>query len=749
MSEADRLQLALKVLRPAEWEAFERLCSAFLCEDFPSLRTVAGVGDEGRDAILADPAHAGVIVQYSIAADWAAKIRSTLARLDEAGHPCSVLVYATNHDVGAQGDAIKSELMRRRVLLDIRDRSYFVDRVYQSPSRTAAAEDLAERCVDPLLPSEAITRNSGIGNPDLRAGLLYLELHAGDPEQSRNISRVSIEALVLAALRETSADSQMSRAEVVASVGRAVPGRDLAQLAEAVDGALGRLRSQKRVVYSGKDDTFALQFSERERRDARALAVLARREAVRKELAGLTRRAADVLEIPVVADTLDPFLDTLEALFERILEERGNEFAEAVRTHMSRPLRTDVHRAAGNTVTLFAAKLKSMRVGHDPLVELAAEVVAGAFVMPSESLQQYLRELADAYTWLAFMQQAPDVQRAVSHFFSRGHLIIDTTALLPCFAEDLLPALDQRYTNLLRGAHAAGMELYVTEGVINEIASHLQLSLLYHRIRDEWIGPVPRVYADWESITGGGDFPAFVRRFLGGSAEEDDIEFFLREALGIAFVDLEQDTERFTQAERAQVTEIWRPKKRIRPTGDEMERDILLRHDIEMFFGALAWRRREKKDVFGYESWWLTSDGTALRMFDLARKDGLALPSNPCMTPTFLTNLLSVGPSRSQMRASVRGQLPVALDVQRYGQELSGLLSHKADEIRAEHQNDPVWRLRKRARDQLNVIKSSQGSVGGPLAGYVESVYEIGDDLMLGEVFEAKTPKEPADSRED
>src|SRR5689334_20675729 len=156
-----------------------------------------------------------------------------------------------------------------------------------------------------------------------------------------------------------------------------------------------------------------------------------------------------------------------------------------------------------------------------------------------------------------------------------------------------------------------------------------------------------------------------------------------------------------------------------------------------MFFGTLAWRRDEKKDVFGYESWWLTSDGTALRMYDLAKKDGLRLPSNPCMSPNFLTSLRSIGPSRSKLDPAIRAQLPVALDVQRYGQELGGLLSEAADEIRASYASDPEWLLRKRARDHVNAIKAAQAEVGGPLSGFADRLVDV-DDSGLNEVAEVK-----------
>jgi hypothetical protein len=70
-------------------------------------------------------------------------------------------------------------------------------------------------------------------------------------------------------------------------------------------------------------------------------------------------------------------------------------------------------------------------------------------------------------------------------------------------------------------------------------------------------------------------------------------------------------------AARGRVTELWRPRKRIsiRPTETEIQRDILLRHDVSMCYGVLGMRQVEDKtDVRGHESWWATGDGTAFQM---------------------------------------------------------------------------------------------------------------------------------------
>jgi hypothetical protein len=708
MADSTRLQFALRHLQATDWAAFEQLAGAFLSEDFPELRTVAGIGDEGRDAVLSTRDHPNIVVQYSIAEDWERKIKSTLKRLSDAGHDCSTLIYVTSREIGSSADRLKAELLTEGVTLDVRDRSYFVERVHHSDARRKAAQDFADRIVNPLLPTEDLVRHSSVGDPDLRAGLLYLELQLRDTDQGRNISRLSYDSLVLAALRETEPDDRRTRDEIIGFVRRVQTGRDSLEVTDGVNGALMRLRNKRRINVTGKDDSFNLQATERQRRDEQALELVREREVARQQLVEQARSSAHELQIPLSDKKLDIFVDAVETLFEQILERQGNLFAEAVRTQTGTSLHQNFVAAAQDLVTSSQGLVGSFRVGREPLIELLAEVSSSAFLLGG-SVQSQLRELADAYTLLAFMREAPDVQRAVSEFFSRGRLVLDTTALLPCFFETLSPENEQRYTNLLRGAQGAGIQLFVTEGVCNEINSHLNRAIACARRSHSWEGEIPLIYAEWLRLTGGGDFSAFVKRFRGDGGE-DDIQLFLEQGLGIEMINLESVMDSVDMTMRAEVTELWRPRKKVQRGSGEMERDILLRHDVEMYFGVLGLRRGERRNMYGYEAWWVTEDRNGLNMFDLARKANLKLPSNPCLSPSFLANMLSIGPPRSTIDTSLRRQLPVALTLRRQGFGEAGLYSW-ADEIRAEFAHEPEWRIRQRIRQRMNELKTTRAEL--------------------------------------
>jgi hypothetical protein len=226
------------------------------------------------------------------------------------------------------------------------------------------------------------------------------------------------------------------------------------------------------------------------------------------------------------------------------------------------------------------------------------------------------------------------------------------------------------------------------------------------------------VYRHWSEtrIDGAdGGFPAFVDRFRGRSHPLDDLADFLAHEFGIEMIDLAEAAESFPVEVRGRATEIWRERRKERRAyRPEAEIDLLVRHDVEMFFGTLVRRSDEQRGgIYGHENWWVTIDGTALRMPMLLAEEGEELPSNPCMSPNFLSNLIAIGPGRTTLDRSLRERLPVALDVQHFGWGVVEL-AKIADEIRRDHGGQPEYFIRRKTREAMERIKTRRDEVDAP-----------------------------------
>lgn len=164
-----RLELALELMKTSDWERFESLCSSFLAPEFGELRTVASIGgDKGRDAELFSAAGTSQAkVQYSLTKDWRKKINATLSRLRDTFPDTVVLIYCTSQQIGADGDDLKSTcLAKEGVVLDIRDRSWFLERVGMGEERQIAAEELSVAIVDPYLSDKGWRRDRSVNGKD-------------------------------------------------------------------------------------------------------------------------------------------------------------------------------------------------------------------------------------------------------------------------------------------------------------------------------------------------------------------------------------------------------------------------------------------------------------------------------------------------------------------------------------------------------------------------------------------------------
>jgi hypothetical protein len=140
---------------------------------------------------------------------------------------------------------------------------------------------------------------------------------------------------------------------------------------------------------------------------------------------------------------------------------------------------------------------------------------------------------------------------------------------------------------------------------------------------------------------------------------------------------------------------------------DEMNVDIRVNHDVEMYLGVLAMRTSEKPDIYGNEAWLVTIDGTAFKLPELAAAEGIELPRSPAMHPNFLSNLLGIGPSRTTIEPSLKRLLPVAIDIHEHGWGIPAL-AEAATAVRQEHAGEPEYLIRRKLREAMDQLKASQ-----------------------------------------
>lgn len=703
---SERLALALRELQAGDWLAFEKFAAAFLAVDFPSLRTMAAAaGDKGRDGQLYTVDEAPrTMVQYSVTVEWRAKILQTEKRLKENFPKFTRLIYCTSQVIGPAGDSLVEDLRGRGISLDIRDRSWFVEREHTAAQREIAAEDLCALKVEPLLSRHGLSTLSApvLTDEDARVALLHLALEGYDEDSDKNLTKSCFEALVLAALHDSSAQNLLDEETIRTAVKALLPAdAAVAQIDAQVSGALNRLsRKNGPVKYLFKEKKFHLSFEEHQRNAKAIEQFAARQRNVEDELAD----ALNLLGLDVDSARCQEIARSLRIGIEEVLFRRGEAFARAVQGGVMNQL---------DAVEVLAVLTES---GHDvaPLTDYAAaEVIFAVLDSPSAATSEHLARLADGYTLFAFLRQTADVQKTMLSVFSGGEIWLDTTLILPLLEETLLDDKVQRhYTTLLGAAVDAGFKLYVTDGIVEEVERHLNRALHCSRTTpSDWRSSVPFIFAAY-TLAGRprGEFFDWLTEFRGQVTPIDDIKDYLLEEFRIESRNLLRESGDAPQELRAAVQEIWREEHERKRQNTEPEIvDRLIAHDVEGTVGIIELRKKADRSGTGYRQWWLTLDRTAFMLrWKLEDRLTTAPPQSPALSPDFLSQLLRLGPLRAAIETETHVALPVVTSLSQY-ESIPISLLEIADATRKRYEGQSERVVRRQVKEKLNELRWRMG----------------------------------------
>lgn len=713
---SERCDLALKLIRPSEWKLFEEIASKFLAADFRNLRTLASEsGDSGRDAVLFNPDDdPSVVIQFSVAEDWSAKIRQTVKRLKEKFSDVSILVYVTNQLIGAQADSLRKELRQKaNVHLDIRDRSWFVERVNSDKQREIAAEALAERTVDRYLSDAHDTGRTAVAlsSNEARAAFVYLKLQWEDDIRDKSLTRVCFESLVRSVLRDSTPDKRVDRTTIHERVRALLPSHPADVIANYVDSALTRLSKRAVRHYEGQDQ-FCLSFEERVRLAQRLAESENANQRFEEEMKRVVAEISGHVTVSKASQIADLVTRTRRVL-ERFLLTRGEQFAQAMKSGDLSGVGLDNL----SDIVLADASLNkdTEKIGAN-LMTIVTQAVESIVVEPGGGAQMFVRSLADTYTLLAFLRETPDVQGALVKMFSEGEIWIDSNIILPLLAERLLEPAHRRFTNMLAAAREAGLRFFITPGVLEEVERHINRSLVCTRIKaQDWRGPVPFLYGIYaQSGLPLSEFGRWVEEICGNNRPLDDITEYMDEVFSIKLGSLEKEAAKASTELRGVLQEIWHEARTRRQQASQRDLDAiaaqrLVAHDVENFLGVIGRRKDQPASPFGYTTWWLTLDRTAF-LARQAMSDRLSYrpPDSPVLSPDFLVNYIALGPIRARMSKELEAQLPIVMNLG-LGEFLPAELLAAADEVRIESEGLPERVIRRRVRERFDGWKIRRG----------------------------------------
>lgn len=718
MTNRNRFELALKNIKSSDWFEFENLCSTFLVSEFPSFRTMASKnGDKGRDGeIFTLDAKPKIAFQFSVSENWKTKIENTVKTLNMNFPEVSYLRYLTNQEIGANADSIKSKFLDKGLILDVCDINWFLDRFHLDPNRNQAAEQICQRIADPLLRVEDNFHfyATDLDDKQIQTALFYIDMQKEDDALEKNITRSCFEALVKAALSEATKEKPLLRGELYERVQGFLPRYEIAHIKRFIDKAIIRLK--KKSINEFKDsDSFCLNYQAiKDIKDKKSKRIVRSKEYI-SEICELLSSKSDMDDYQVEKASIV----VIRSINEYFLR-KGEVFAAAI-------VRGEAEYHDSRTLDEAVTKhISSHDKSITALFEIVKAVAAHILTAPSEAAGAHLRSLSDAYTLMAFLSETPDVQDVTNKLFRQGTIWLDTSVILPLFAEFTEPS-NRPFSSLFERARKAGAKFKITPGVVEEIERHFNRCQTY-ATNNNWSGSVPYIYQRY-ALQGGEKFKykGWQEKFLGQNQPQRDIQEFLFR-YGIEMVD-PIDTSKLDHKIINSITEYWR-RVHHRRRGDAdfvMQANRLAIHDSENALNVIAER---KNDVghsgIGFRSWWLTLDGAAYRM-----KDDDEIRSadrnfySPVMSIDFLFKYLAYGPARHIAHESPN-------DIQRiFADDIIDIIPEDlmavAHSVRVNCTGLPDYIVRRRIRDALDRARLT---VGGTSLNTLEDIDRSIDGLF-------------------
>lgn len=700
----ERLELALAQIPPGAWEDFEQFASEFLIADFPGLRTMARpAGDEGRDADIFDVDAAGRIkLQYSVTVGWRSKILKTVERLKDYKPKPTHLIYVTNQQIGPEADDLKRDVFAdHNIVLDVRDRSYFLDRRDHTIAARAASEVLEQKFVAPLLTLQGIAHSvaPALTAEEERIAFLHISIDLIERDRSRNFSKDAYESLVLAVLHGTTHDTTLHRNSIHDRICSFVHADSRRHLDARIDSALDRLSKKRGTVkHIRSTDCFHLAFEETTRINIEAENFLEQESAFEEDiLAALYMVDSDL------ADNEDKGRQSVQALrevIEKLLLDYGEQFTAAIATGIA-PEATREKLEHLLTELSFKTHLSNVA---------AAEIIEMVLTQGTDETEAHLRRLLDSYTVLAMLKSTPDVQKALHKVFSGGQIWLDTSVILPLMAEELYSDSTPMH-DLVEACRLSQTKLFVTTGVIEEVNSHLNRCVSTARSGGSSSYRLPFLLKEY--ITTGNSRTGFVQwqeNFRGSEDPLLDIEEYLRDEFGIVRHDLKDEVEKASQELRIAAQDYWREEqqKRRGDSGiDSASLDRLVAHDVENSVGVIQLRGRSNPGPTGYQHWWLTTDRLG-KGLSTALEFVLGEPvASPVIDPGFLVQLLRFRPHSPEEATAALGRFPVLLGLAKMDVIPSDMID-VVEEIRSEIPTLKPRLIQRRLRDEINKRKTGE-----------------------------------------
>ncbi|MGK9046678.1 hypothetical protein KXR63_04820 [Stutzerimonas chloritidismutans] len=714
-----KLAQALTLTTEEQGPMFERFANAFLVDDYPELHALGAKKDGGMDAyIYSNNGSIELIVQSCVSpADKArTKILGTVAKLikNNGGLP-HTLIYCTAANVGTKLDETKKELRtQHRSILEVCDRAWFVQREKISPHRAELAESycsvLLSRFYETVRPVHLY--NQVLSETEERVGLQYLEANNLDRARGGNLTKGIYDSLIGYTLRDSNPpDVSYTADEIIEKISSMFPAGHSPRIKEIVTGRVKHLSGKGVIHYDTQAGGYVLSYEHKKRIEDNYKESQDRDVFFRAAMVQAIKSASEMLEVD--------YEFTSEAL-----AELGH---KCVLWYLNAQGAALTHEVNGTGNIINAEKLLDIYIENFPIPDSTLKLAAkdllphAIFEVLSSSapeIKNYIRAKTDLFIINSFLQVTPDVQAACKKLLSGDLLFLDTTILVRCVAESLLPEGNQPILQALHCAKLAGYKLKTWDIYIDELVSHIRGPVMLewanhyagkpHESISQMLRTAPTLLNVFyrASVDKGTTFGKIAEGIVGKTNFRENIVEFLKNEFYIKTDSIEiidQSTSGIEERNRALAA--WRDGKYKHNNMPDERFEQLILNDVNCYLEVVRLRRSSSitGPNHGQKIWYLTLDKMPWRIAKVMSPDKDAV-YEVAMSLSYLVNCVATLANAGL--ANIPEDLIPATTIL----EESEMVPHDLRAIYAESwdPSEKQYIRERRLRDQVHQLKASE-----------------------------------------
>ena len=628
---------------------------------------VGGVKDKGIDGLNYIYSRAGFeknIFQLSTETNAEGKIENSLQKLFDNEIPFDSFVYVTNRAVNNKDTIIDKFVDKFKKPIRIFDQGWFVTHANHSDATINCYYTFIDSYLHEFnKPGNSYVVSNLAGKSELFVFLRQqLEHHRDDLK----IDDLLADTLILFGLEGTDPDKDIlkTKEELIVSIKEFVK-FDPRILSETIDRRLKALSTKpRRVKFHSAKQGYCLPYETRVEIQNRNLADAQLLETFYEQTSEIIKKY--LKEESVSVRDLTKLIDEV---IHSIFYQQGLEFSNYI-----------LHGKSQQVIEKDLQDVINSVVDGSSVVDKNKEKVKTAMLMAIRDIvyngtieqKKYFKSLSNTYMMMFLLQWNPQIATYFETMASKLVIYVCTSILVPALSEYYLTNENKRHWNLLKGASQAGIRLYISDAIIDELKHHFYMLrnkyenffrnnehvYLNSEAETMYIDEIMlRAYFYAKSQGKVFNFEDFLSNFVDPDLKtvKDDLISYLKGEFGIVYFNDESLKIKISEEEQVKLTDRLVENKSQKKA--ETDSKIILS----------IYKLREKNNetatsgIFGYKTWWLSKDSTTFKA--VTDVFGDQYPVSCYIRPDFLYNYITLAPKKHEVDEMYKEVFPSLLGV--------------------------------------------------------------------------------------